>query len=78
MNEQDLIEMGFPAAANIMRNEEFATKSKVKRFFVKGLYADVVYAEDEEQAKEKYLEMNEKLNRTEPFDEIIVEEKPIY
>ena len=48
----------------------------MQRFFVKGLYADVIYAEDEEQAKEIYLEMNEKLNGTEPFDEIIVEESP--
>lgn len=49
----------------------------MKRFFVKGVYADVIYAEDEEQAKEIYLDMNEKLNRTEPFDEISVEEMPI-
>lgn len=49
----------------------------MKRFFVKGVYADVIYAEDEEQAKEIYLEMNKKLNRTEPFDEICIEEKPI-
>ena len=48
----------------------------MQRFFVKGLYADVIYAEDAEQAKEIYLEMNEKLNGTEPFDEIIVEESP--
>ena len=49
----------------------------MKRFIVKGVYMDIVYAEDEEQAKENYLDMNEKLNRTEPFDEISVEEIPI-
>lgn len=38
---------------------------------------DIVYAEDEEQAKENYLDMNAELNRTEPFDEISVEEIPI-
>ena len=54
------------------------TDRPVQRFLVQGVYMDIIYAEDEEQAKEKYLEMNEKLNRTEPFDEIIVEEKPIY
>ena len=48
----------------------------MQRFLVKGFYLDIIYAEDEEQAKEKYLEMNEKLNRTEPFDEITVEESP--
>lgn len=48
----------------------------MQRFLVQGVYMDIIYAEDEEQAKEKYLEMNEKLNRTEPFDEIIVKEKP--
>ena len=49
----------------------------MKRFIVKGVYMDIIYAEDEEQAKENYLDMNEKLNRTEPFDEISVEEIPI-
>ena len=52
------------------------TDRPMQRFFVKGSYVDVIYAENEEQAKEIYLEMNEKLNRTEPFDEIIVEENP--
>lgn len=49
-----------------------------KRYKVQGLYQDIIYAESEEEAKEKYLEMNEKLNRTEPFDEIVIEEKSIY
>lgn len=47
-----------------------------KRFLVTGNYIDIIYARDEEEAKEIYLEMNEKLNRTEPFDEIIVKENP--
>ena len=47
-----------------------------KRFYVQGVYADIIYAKNEEEAKEIYLEMNENLNRTEPFDEILVEEKP--
>lgn len=63
-----------PPKGNCLRKKG---KKKMKRFFVKGVYADVIYAEDEEQAKEIYLEMNKKLNRTEPFDEICIEEKPI-
>lgn len=47
-----------------------------KRFYVQGVYADIVYARNEEEAKEIYLEMNKILNRTEPFDEILIEEKP--
>ena len=47
-----------------------------KRFYVQGVYADIIYAKDEEEAKEIYLEMNENLNRTEPFDDILIEEKP--
>jgi hypothetical protein len=46
-----------------------------KRFYVQGVYADIIYAKNEEEAKEIYLEMNEILNRTEPFDEILIEEK---
>ena len=48
-----------------------------KRFYVQGVYADIIYAKDEEEAKEIYLEMNENLNRTEPFDEILIEEQPL-
>ena len=48
-----------------------------KRFYVQGVYADIIYAKDEEEAKEIYLEMNENLNRTEPFDEIMCQEMPL-
>jgi hypothetical protein len=75
MDEKDLIEMGFPAAANIMRNEEKQSKQKMKKFKISGIYTEYIYAETKEEAIEKFDELTD--FTVEPFDELVCEEMPL-
>ena len=73
----ELIEEDGDTVSDVYDNPEVMyMEQERKRFYVQGVYADIIYAKNEEEAKEIYLEMNEILNRTEPFDEILIEEKP--
>lgn len=76
MDEKDLIEMGFPAAANLMRNEEEQSKQKMKKFKVSGIYTEYIYAETEEEAIEQFNEISD-CYAPEDFDEIMCEEMPL-
>lgn len=49
---------------------------ELKRFLVIGDYAEVVYATNEIEAKEKYIKVSKVLNRVENLEKIKVEEKP--
>ena len=48
----------------------------MKKFIVRGIYTEYIYAEDEEQAIEKFDEISEGY-ATEEFDEIMCEELPL-
>ena len=48
----------------------------MKKFIVRGIYTEYIYAEDEEQAIEKFDELMEGV-AIDPFDEILCEEKPL-
>lgn len=76
MNEQELIAMGFPAATNIMRNEKPQLNKNMKKFVVRGIYTEYIYAETEEQAIEQFDELMEGV-AVDPFDEILCEELPL-
>lgn len=47
-----------------------------KRFLVKGKTFEIIYAENEEKAREEYKKICETLNRKEDYTKIIIEEKP--
>lgn len=76
MNEQELIAMGFPAAANIMRNEKPQLNKNMKKFVVRGMFTEYIYAETEEQAIEQFDEISAGY-ASEEFDEIMCEEIPL-
>ena len=48
----------------------------MKKFIVRGIYTEYIYAEDEEQAIEKFDELIDPFV-IEPFDEILCEEMPL-
>lgn len=47
----------------------------MKKFRVSGIYTEYIYAEDEEEAIEKFDELTD--FTTEPFDELVCEEMPL-
>lgn len=50
---------------------------ELKRYKVQGIYQDIVYATDKQQAKELFCELNATCEQAEgDFDQIIVEEAP--
>ena len=48
----------------------------MKKFKVSGIYTEYIYAEDEEQAIEKFDELMDGVV-IDPFDEIVYEEMPL-
>ena len=48
----------------------------MKKFVVRGIYTEYIYAEDEEQAIEKFDELIDGV-AIDPFDEILCEELPL-
>ena len=76
MDEKDLIEMGFPAAANIMRNEEKQSKQKMRKFRVSGMFTEYIYAETKEEAIEQFDEISTEYAIKE-FDKIVCEKMPL-
>jgi hypothetical protein len=52
------------------------TDRKMKKFVVRGIYTEYIYAETEEQAIEKFDEISADY-ASEPFDEIVCEEMPL-
>ena len=48
----------------------------MKKFKISGIYTEYIYAEDEEQAIEKFDELMEGV-AIDPFDEILYEEMPL-
>jgi hypothetical protein len=52
------------------------TDRKMKKFIVRGIYTEYIYAEDEEQAIEQFDEISANYI-SEDFDEILCEEMPL-
>ena len=52
------------------------TDRKVKKFIVRGIYTEYIYAETEEDAIEQFDELVDPFI-IEPFDEILCEEMPL-
>ena len=48
----------------------------MKKFIVRGIYTEYIYAEDKEQAIEKFDELIDGV-AIDPFDEILCEEVPL-
>ena len=48
----------------------------MKKFIVRGIYTEYIYAENEEEAVEKFCEITDDF-ATEPYDEIMCEELPL-
>lgn len=48
----------------------------MKKFVVRGIYTEYIYAEDEEQAIEQFDELMDGV-AIDPFDEILCEEMPL-
>lgn len=48
----------------------------MKKFKVQGIYTEYIYAEDKEEALEKFDEISQEYAK-EPFDEVEIQESPV-
>lgn len=48
----------------------------MRKFIVTGMYTEIIYAEDEDEALEKFDEISADY-ASEPFDEVEIKEKPL-